>query len=472
MSALWTLSEIRNTAPAAVQTPGQARGDTVVSGISIDTRTLQPGDLFIALQGEKIDGAKFVDDAFARGSTAAIASAQYNGPNKDKVFIVSDALKALEQLAAAARARTNAKIITVTGSVGKTSTKEMLAHVLSVAGRTHATIGNLNNHIGLPLTLARMPRDTEFAVLEMGMNHADEIAPLSTLARPHIAIITTVDAVHLEHFPNVEAIADAKAEIFAGMQPGGTAILNRDNPYYMRLLGHAHAHQLKVLNFGRVFECDAQVLETALSETQTQVRARIGATEIHYTINAPGAHWVLNSLAVLLAATAAGADLKISAARLATIIPPAGRGTMKKIRLPDGGEITLMDESYNASPASVAASLKTLGQMKPGAQGRRIAALGDMLELGAHAPALHRQLASHVIESGADLLFCCGPLMQELFNQMPPSLRGEWAADSALLAAALPEYLRDGDVVLVKGSHGMKMAVILQALSRQSAEAA
>lgn len=467
MSTLWTAAEIADATGAKCKDMHWQ-----VTGISIDTRTLQPGDLFVALQGEKVDGAKFVDDAITRGAASAVASPNYNGKHSGKVFIVENPLTALNQLAVAARTRSQAKIIAVTGSVGKTSTKEMLVHIFGAAGRTHATIGNLNNHIGLPLTLARMPSDTEFAVLEMGMNHAGEIAPLSALARPDIAIITTVDAVHLEHFPSVDAIADAKGEIFTGIAPNGIAILNRDNAYYTRLLGHAHARRLKVLSFGTAPECDAQVLEMELSETQTQVLAKIHGQDITYTLGAPGAHWVLNSLATLLGATAAGLALNTAAAQLKTITPPSGRGARQKVQLPDVGEITLLDESYNASPASVAAALSTLGQIRPRANGRRIAALGDMLELGAHAAEFHRQLASNIIESGTDLLFCCGPLMQELFNQTPPSLRGEWAADSTLLAAALGENLMDGDVVLVKGSHGMKMEVILAALTRQGAEAA
>lgn len=459
--SLWTFEEIQNAIQAEPQTPGQARGD--ILGVSIDSRKINAGDLFVALRGENFDGAKFVDDALAAGAVGAITES-YSG-NSDKVFVVKDALAALRDLAAAARARSKAKIIGVTGSVGKTSTKEMLAHVMAAAGRTHATIGNLNNHFGLPLTLARMPRDTEFAVLEMGMNHANEIAPLSELARPDIAIITTVDAVHLEHFPNVSAIADAKAEIFAGMAPGGIAILNRDNHYYPNLFEHAQNHNLQVQSFGQSGACDAQLLNLQIIGRESHVRAKIRGEEITYMINAPGAHWAVNSLAVLLAATAAGMDLKTAAAQLATITPPSGRGAQQKITLPGGGEITVLDESYNASPISVAASLATLGQMP----GRKIAVLGDMRELGTDAAEFHRQLAGKVIENNVDLLFCCGSLMRELFDQSPPSMRGEWAADSALLAAALPEHLQNGDVVLVKGSNGMKMNVILARLEKLNA---
>jgi UDP-N-acetylmuramoyl-tripeptide--D-alanyl-D-alanine ligase len=451
--SLWTLQDIARAIGADKNIGGE------VSGVSIDTRTLAPGDLFVALVGET-DGAKFVDDALAKGAAAAIASDNYTG-NSDKVFVVKDPLEALGKLGAAARARMNGKVIAVTGSVGKTSTKEMLAHVFAAAGRTHATQGNLNNHFGLPLTLARMPADTEYAVLEMGMNHANEITPLSTLARPDIAMITTVDAVHLEYFESVEHIADAKAEIFTGLpEKTGVAILNRDNPHYLRLLGHAHAGQLKVLSFGQAPECDAQLLDMKLSARDTTVRANIHGMEIEYVIGAPGAHWVPNSLAVLLAVSAAGANVSAAAGALKTITPPSGRGARRTITLPGHRTITVLDESYNASPVSVAAALATLGQMP----GRRIAALGDMKELGPRAAELHRGLAGHVVENNIDLLFCCGEMMQELFIQTPPALRGEWARDSQLLATALLEHLLDGDVLLVKGSHSMKMDVILSVL--------
>nr|HRJ12235.1 UDP-N-acetylmuramoyl-tripeptide--D-alanyl-D-alanine ligase [Alphaproteobacteria bacterium] len=447
--------------------------DWEVCGISIDTRTIQNNELFIALKGNTSDGTLYVDDAIAKGAAGAIAGKSYNGKYLDKVFRVDDTLVALCALAAAARARSHAKIIAVTGSVGKTSTKEMLAHSLAAAGRVHATQGNLNNHFGLPLTLARMPRETEFAVLEMGMNHGGEITPLTTLAQPDIAIITNVDAVHLEYFENVGAIADAKAEILAGLNPDtGIAILNRDNPHYLRLLGHAHSKQIKnVQSFGSTAECDAEVLQAELTEKQTTVRARMIDTELTYVIGAPGAHWVPASLAVLLAATALGIPAKTAATQFITITPPKGRGVIQKLALPDGGMITVLDESYNASPVSVAAGLATLGQMPRTDGGRRIAVLGDMLELGPSGPELHRALAGHVVENGIDLLFCAGPFMRELFENTPPTLRGEWAENSTLLAAALIENLQNGDVLLVKGSRGMKMEVILTALSAPTQKA-
>jgi UDP-N-acetylmuramoyl-tripeptide--D-alanyl-D-alanine ligase len=461
--SLWTLEEIQKI----IQ--GQIPGDIAVTGISIDTRTLQPGDLFVALVGTT-DGTQYVDDAIAKGAVAAIASKQYNGKHIDKVLIVDDTLAALHALAAAARARCNGKIIALTGSVGKTSTKEILAHVLSVSGKTHATVGNLNNHFGLPLTLARMPRDTKFAVLEMGMNHAHEITPLTALAKPDITIITNVDAVHLENFTNIEGIADAKAEILSGLDPdNGLAVLNRDNHYYLRLLGHAHDLQIKnIQSFGSSNECDAQVLSAKLSANQTTVSARIHGQYIDYVISTPGAHWVPASLAVLLAATAVGADLKISAAQMCSVKPAQGRGWIETIAVPDIGMITVIDESYNASPVSVAASLATLGQLT----GRKIVALGDMLELGEHSATMHRNLASHIVESNVDLLFCAGTMMRELFYNTPPSLRGEWAADSTLLVGALLEQLENGDLLLVKGSRGMKMEVILSALRRNNPKAA
>ena len=389
--------------------------------------------------------------------------------NDAPLLVVPDVLAALRALAAAARARTKAKVIGVTGSVGKTSTKEALRLALSKDGETHASAASYNNHWGVPLSLARCPASARYAVLEMGMNHAGEIEPLSRLARPYVAIITAIAPVHLEFFGSLAKIADAKAEIFLGLEPDGAAVLNRDGPQFAHLKSRAKAAGVgRVVSFGAHAKADARLIKCALHAGCSTVQANILGTELTYKIGAPGRHLVQNSLAVLAASELVGADLALAALALSEFKPTSGRGVLIEVDLP-GGKALVIDDSYNANPASVAASLALLGQTQVGPQGRRIAVLGDMLELGPRGRLLHRGLLEPVVANAVDLVFCCGPLMQALWQALPASRRGGYAADSAALEAQVLSAIRGGDAVMVKGSLGSRMAPIVKALQKLSA---
>src|ERR1700744_2015998 len=394
-----------------------------VGGISIDTRTLEPGELFFAIKGENSDGHDYVRAAFERGAAACVIDEAHADAliGSGACFIVHDTFAALQRRGRASRARTSARVVAVTGSGGKTTTKEALRHVLSHAGVTHASAASYNNHWGVPLTLARMPRETHFGVIEIGMNHAGEITPLTAMAKPHVAIITTVAPVHLEFFDSVEAIADAKAEIFSGLVPGGVAILNADNPHYQRLDSAARAAGAgHIATFGADSHADARLIALETDETHAIVTARVAGREVTYRLGAPGRHVAMNSLAVLLTAQAFGLDLDEAANSLATFEVPAGRGRRFVLRAKDG-PFTLLDESYNANPASVGAALALVGGLKAE---RRIAVLGDMLELGHLGPSLHAALAEDVSTHHIDLVFAAGPLMRNLFNALPQDRRG------------------------------------------------
>jgi UDP-N-acetylmuramoyl-tripeptide--D-alanyl-D-alanine ligase len=436
-----------------------------VSGVSIDTRTLKDGDLFFAIRGDSGDGHDHVARAFSSGAGASIVSAARRealaafGP----VFSVDDTLRAMEKLAVAARARAKARLVAVTGSVGKTSVKEMLRVALARSGATHASAASYNNHWGVPLTLARMPRSSAFGVFEIGMNHAGEIAPLVAMVRPHVAMITTIAPVHLEHLGSIEAIAAAKAEIFAGVEPGGTIVLNRDAPQFEWLERRAKIDHVDVQSFGGDAKAEARLLHFAPDGEGGAIRASIHGEEFSFKVGAPGRHMAENAVGVLLAARALGADVAHAAAALADFSAPKGRG--ERIVLHGaGGPFTLIDESYNANPASMRAALALLGATKPGAGGRRIAVLGDMLELGDGGAQAHADLAEDLVRNRVDLLFCAGPLMHSLFEAAPNSMRGCWAERSALLTPALFEAARGGDVVMVKGSNGSAMGRVVAAL--------
>jgi len=435
------------------------------TGVSIDSRTVEPGDLFFALKGPNFDAHDFVAAALAAGAAAAVVTWRpTNAPSDAPLVLVDEPLKALERLAQASRERSTARRIGVTGSVGKTGTKEALKLLLSSQGPTHASAGSYNNQWGVPLTLARMPADTRFGVFEIGMNHPGEILPLTLLVRPQVAIVTAIEPAHTEFFPSVEAIADAKAEIFAGVPADGTAIINRDNPHFARLADHARRAGIgRVIGFGKHPEAWARLLDCSLHAACSAVSAIIGGQHIDYSIGAPGQHWVMNSLAVLAAVDAVGADIAAAAAGFGRVRPPKGRGERSRIALA-AGAIELIDESYNASPAAVRAALRVLAQSKPGPGARRIAVLGDMRELGAEGPALHAELAPELAAARVDLLFAVGPLMTHLFEAIPAEQRGRHAATSAEIVPLVLAALRAGDVVLVKGSLGTRMAPIVEAI--------
>lgn len=452
---LWTAEE------AARASNGTARGAFSAHGISIDTRTLERGDLFVALSGDNRDGHDFVDAAFANGAAAALVSQP--GPWAGPVLTVRDTLDGLRGLAREGRARTRAKIVAVTGSVGKTGTKEALRLVFEGFGATHASAASYNNHWGVPLSLARMPQDSAFGVFEIGMNHAGEIAPLAQLAQPHVAIVTTVEPVHIEHFPSVEAIADEKGDIFKGLTPGGVAVINRDNAYFTLLRGKAERLGARVLGFGSHLEADAQLLALEPENEGSHVTAMICGRPFRYHLGAPGRHVALNTLAVILAADALGLDVAAAAARLAALAPPKGRGAREIIKA-SSLTVTLIDESYNANPASMRAALSLLGDTQPQGAGRRIAVLGDMLELGAGGPAYHAELAGPIETADVDLVYVSGALMEHLWDVLPPYRRGHKAQTSAELAERLIADLRAGDVIMVKGSFGSRMGKVVEAL--------
>ncbi len=436
-------------------------------GVSIDTRTLQPGDLFVALRGPTHDSHAFVDQAFARGAVAALVDkAAPRVPADAPLVGVEDTLSALGDLARVARTRSHAKVLAVTGSVGKTSTKEQLRVMLESQGGVHASVGGLNNHWGVPLSLARLPEDTPYAVLEVGMNHPGEITPLTKLVRPHLALITTVEAVHLEYFPSLEAIADAKAEIFQGVETGGTAVLNRDNPLYARLAAAAKAAGIKtILSFGRDGKATARLLDLKVDAPGIfTARAVVDGVNVTYRLAAPHPGQVLNALGALLAVQAVGADLAVCALALEAWRPAPGRGTRHTVRLGTGTSFTLLDESYNASPVAVRAALAALGAAPVGPGGRRVAVLGDMRELGPEGPALHQSLAAAVEESNLDQVHVCGPLMAGLHAALPVARRGVLASNSADLAPVVAAQMGPGDVVMVKGSASMKMGLVVAAL--------
>ena len=464
MTLLWTIEAMASAMGA------QRHGvlPQSISGISIDTRTVGRGEAFFAIAGDNRDGHQFVSAALGAGAGVAVIAADRRNdfPGVAPLLVVPDVLAGLRDLAAAARLRSKAKVIAVTGSVGKTGTKEMLRLALSKDGETHASVASYNNHWGVPLSLARCPVSARYAVLEMGMNHAGEIAPLSRLARPHIAVITTIAPVHLEFFGSLNKIADAKAEIFLGVQPGGAAVISRDIPQFAQLKRAANAAGVeRVVSFGSHAQADAGLIKCSLHPRCSTVQANILGTELTYKIGAPGRHLVHNSLAVLAAAELAGADIALAALALAEFTVPSGRGAPVEID-PPGGTALLIDESYNANPVSVDAALALLGQTPIGPQGRRIAVLGDMLELGSKGKTLHRGLTAPIAANSVDLVFCCGPLMRSLWQALPAGQRGGYAEDSAGLEPQVVSAIRAGDVVMVKGSNGSRMAPIVKALQR------
>ncbi len=449
---------------AAAATSGRSRRDWKATGVAIDSRTLQPGELFVALDGPNRDGHAFVQDALARGAAAAVVTRRPDDVDEDApLLIVDDTQAALEGLGRFGRNRSSAKVIAVTGSVGKTSTKEMLRQVLLGFATCHASRASYNNHWGVPLTLANLPPETAFAVSEIGMNHAGEISALTRIARPHIALITAVAPAHLAFFKDTAGIADAKAEIFEGLEPGGIAVINAETLHSDRLRQAAQRYAAEIVTFGASTDADIRLDHLTSEADGSRVEIAIAGRKLRLHLAAPGRHWAMNGLAVLATAYHLGLDLDRAAERLAGIRPVAGRGAMREIAW-GTGTIRLLDESYNANPASMAAAIDVLGRQP----GRKIAVLGDMLELGDTGPSLHAGLAQPLAEAAVDLVFTSGPSMRHLHDVLPEAQKGAWAEDSRRLAPEVALALAAGDVVLVKGSLGSAMRHVIEALEAPS----
>ena len=460
MSFLWTsgaMVDAMGGRPIGVLPQG-------ITGISIDSRTLKPGEAFFAIKGDALDGHDFATAAIKAGA-ALLVVAEGKLPALGRIttpmIVVDDVLVGLVKLAIAARAPAKGKIIAVTGSAGKTTTKEALRHVLSSVGSVHASEKSFNNHWGVPLTLAKLPEDTDYAIFEIGMNHPDEIRPLVKLVRPHIAIITLIAAAHLGHFRKIEEIARAKAEIFEGIEPGGYALLNRDDAQYKLLEKLAKAAGVAhIVSFGEQERSHVRLLGCDLSADHSDIAVGIGGDRIAVRVGAPGRHMVQNALAVLGAAKLAGADLAPVAEALAGLQAEAGRGRRHRL----AGGITLIDESYNANPASMKAAIDLLDRTEPPRGGRRIAVLGDMLELGAHAEQLHGALADIIAPTATDLVFLGGAEMAALAARLPPERLGAHAANVDELKPIVLAALRPGDVVVVKSSKGIGFSKLVDAL--------
>ena len=457
---LWTADEL------VAATGGTLIGTITkpMNAVSIDSRTIRQGDIFVAIKGDKLDGHDFVSISLKAGAGLAVVSRTTDEMRAAGPLLVvkDDPLRGLENMGRAARARSAAKIIAITGSVGKTSTKEMLRVALSASGETHASAASFNNHWGVPLTLARFPLSSAFGVFEIGMNHSGEITPLAGMVKPHVAIVTTVAASHLGHFKSLDEIAAAKAEIFSGVVRGGAAVINRDSIYFDYLQAQAHGTGIKdVFGFGKHEHADVRLLGLALHPACCCITASLFGEKVSYKLGMPGEHMAINSLAVLAAAKLAGADLARAALSLSEVKPAKGRGVQETLRVP-GGTLQLIDESYNANPASMTAALALLAHSGKG--GRRVAILGDMLELGEFGPEMHRAIAKDLEANKVDALFAAGPLMTELWKAVPESRRCGYAATSLELRDVVLNGLLAGDRVVVKGSLGSKMGLIAEAI--------
>ncbi|MBY0284252.1 MAG: UDP-N-acetylmuramoyl-tripeptide--D-alanyl-D-alanine ligase [Sphingomonas sp.] len=455
--SLWTAADI------AAASGGTASGDFVVDGVAFDSREVGPGDLFVALRGATTDGHNYLDQVFSRGAGGAIVSTPPANPASPHV-LVPDTMAALEALAHASRARMHGSVTGVTGSVGKTGTKEMLFACLDrgAPGTVHRSVKSYNNHTGVPLSVARMPAASRYGVFEMGMNHAGEISALTRIVRPHVAIITTVASVHIEYFKDEAGIADAKAEIFEGLAPDGTAIIPYDNIHRDRLIAAALAVGARIVTFGLGEGADVRALETMRTTSGTFVTARLLGRELGFTIGQPGAHLVSNALAVLAAVEAVGADVAIAGLALADMGGLAGRGARVSVPTADGGKALVIDESYNANPTSMRATLDVLGA-EPAA--RRIAVLGQMGELGADSAAFHTGLAGPILAAAVAYAILVGEDMRPLANALEGRLEFVHVPDASAARAALIALLADGDAVLVKGSNSVGLSAVVAALS-------
>lgn len=465
--SLWTAAE------AAAATGGQTT-DWVATGVSIDTRTIQPGDLFVALKNIR-DGHDFVAMAFEKGAAAALVTHRPEGVSADApLLIVPDVLKALGDLGVAARARTKARIAAITGSVGKTSTKEMLRAVLEKQSKCHAAEASYNNHWGVPLTLARMPADTDYAVIEIGMSNPGEISPLAKMARPHVAMITTIAAAHLASFDNLAGIAVEKASILDGLEPGGIAVLNGDLETSDILQDYAKTTGARVVLFGE--SGPAWVLsDVRITGDVTVITAKNAGHDYLFKLSVPGRHFAMNAVGVLGVAQALGADPVAAALDIATWVPPAGRGRREMIvtdSANDGESLELLDDAFNANPTSLEAALEVLAAATPtdhvgrNIKGRRVAILGDMLELGDEAVQMHQEIGQNKHLQSLDLIHCAGPLMRHLWETLPDEQRGIWAETATELSSQASRLVDAGDVVLVKGSKGSKVSLVVDAIRK------
>lgn len=466
--SLWTAAE------AAAATGGRAVGNWTADGVSIDTRTIEQGDLFVALKAAR-DGHEFVAQALAKGAAAAVVTHVPDDVTKDApLLIVDDVLTALEKLGQEARTRTTARVVAVTGSVGKTSTKEMLRAILSGQGKTHASVASYNNQWGVPLTLARMPVDTEYAVIEIGMNHPGEIAPLAKMARPHVALITTVAAVHLEAFEDVSGIAREKAAIFEGLEPNGVAVLPADIETAQILLDQARNVDAEIITFGETAK-DWILGTVTLSGNTTVAQAQINGAPIVFKINSAGRHFAMNALGALAAVQAMDADLAIASADLGRWAPYTGRGAREVIYL-DPVEVDqtldLIDDAYNANPTSLGAALDVLAAAKTQnglgriGKGRRIAFVGDMKEMGPLENEMHVDMAKHMAISEIEVVHCVGPLMRHMYEALPLEKRGQWSESSTEMAQKIRNLVDAGDSVLAKGSLSMDLAKVVDAIRK------
>ncbi len=459
---LWTVVELLSA------TLGKLAGDVKVAlnGVSIDSRTVGNGDIFVAIKGDLHDGHDHVASALRAGAGLAIVSKVTDEMRSAGPLIVvdEDPLRSLEKMAFAARERSRARIVAVTGSVGKTSTKELLRLALGASGEVHASVASFNNHWGVPLTLARLHPHAAYGIFEIGMNHAGEITPLVAMVRPHVVIITNIAPVHLGQFKSLDDIAMAKAEIFSGLEPGATAILNHDNEYFSKLKTLATRGGARdVIGFGHHVNADVRIKALSMHDSFSCISANVCGVEVAFKLGIPGAHMALNCMGVLGAVHAVGADLARATLALGDARPAKGRGEQQRLNIP-GGSFLLLDESYNANPESVRAALALLGQIKPGRSGRRIAVLGDMLELGESAAKLHADVSTDLVAHHIDLLFAAGPLMSHLWNQTPLAKRAAYATSANELTRDLLKAVRAGDVVMIKGSNGSRMGPLAEAL--------
>ncbi|WP_027133971.1 UDP-N-acetylmuramoyl-tripeptide--D-alanyl-D-alanine ligase [Geminicoccus roseus] len=456
MSPLWTSEQAAEATGGAV-----GGGPWQVGGVAIDTRELAAGDLFVALAGENRDGHAFVPQALAAGAGAVLVAEADAVPPGRPCLVVADTLRGLEGLAFHRRAESAGRIVGITGSAGKTTAKAALATLLAGFGQTHASAKSHNNHWGVPLSLARMPRDASFGVFELGMNHAGEIRALVAQVRPHVALVTTIAPAHLGHFSGEEAIARAKAEIFERVEPGGTVVLPADNRWSGLLRTLAERSPAgRILTFGRDAGADVRLLAEQGGAEGSDVTAWADGRQLSWRLDLPGGHQVDNSLGWLAVALALDLDLDAVAARMPLVRPVDGRGVRRPVELPSGVRILLLDESYNANPASMRAALDVLARQP----GRKVAVLGDMLELGPQSDSLHAGLAPALEAAGVQAAYLCGSAMAELAGRLPCPMEVHHAPSSAEILPLLATGLRDGDAVLVKGSLGSRMRVIVDGL--------